>query len=176
MPPEAQPAPYGYGPGPDPRYVYGPGPAPQPGYPQPGYPQAGMPPYGYYQQPMPLTRMPGSVRAAQVMSFLLGGLGVLLIIVAGMTAGAERAGAITAGFMLPIVLSCFAFGFARGGNGIRITAIVLASLEMVFALGSSISGMPPGMLGFGISMATVITLSQRSARAWFKRNQAQQFS
>ncbi|MFF2556304.1 hypothetical protein ACFVUS_35205 [Nocardia sp. NPDC058058] len=157
------------------------------GYPQ-GYPQGpnpyghnayGQHPYpqypgnvqypGYGQYPAMPMEMPQSVKAARVIAFLFGGLGLVLTFMTGAIVGAEAAGAATVGYFFAIVLAGFAFGFRSGGNGIRVTAIVLASIELLIGAGGMAAQTPPGVLGFGASLAVVILLCQKSAVAWFKR-------
>ncbi|MFI5498592.1 hypothetical protein ACIA5E_05945 [Nocardia asteroides] len=134
--------------------------APHPGYPTyPGF-------AGYPQAPV---RMPGSVRAAQVLSFVAAGLGVVLIVATGAVAGAEAAGRATAGSLLFLILGGLAFSFPTGGPGVRTAAIVLGALTTLCGLGSAASGLPPSLLGMLIGGAVVILLAQRAAQAWFHR-------
>ncbi|MFI8973666.1 hypothetical protein ACIGO9_12340 [Nocardia asteroides] len=137
--------------------------APHPGYPTyPGHPGFA----GYPQAPV---RMPGSVRAAQVLSFVAAGLGVVLIVATGVVAGAEAAGRATAGSLLFLILGGLAFSFPTGGPGVRTAAIVLGALTTLCGLGSAASGLPPSLLGMLIGGAVVILLAQRTAQAWFHR-------
>ncbi|MFE7722427.1 hypothetical protein ACFU44_25680 [Nocardia rhizosphaerihabitans] len=147
----------------DPGY---PGYAPHPGGPYGGYPQA---PAGYGGYPQAPVRMPGSVRAAQVLAFVAAGLGLALIVVFGAMAGGEAAGRATAGFGPFLVLGGLAFAFPTGGQGIRTTAIVVGCLTALCGLGSTASQMPPSFLGMLIGGAVAILLAQRSARDWFHR-------
>lgn len=138
---------------------------PQAGYPQPN-------PYGYNaygQYPVGPVTMPGSVKAARVIAFIFGGLGVALIVLAAALGNPELAGALTAGFLLPVIMAGCAFTFGGAGNGIRVTVITLAGIEMFFGLGGAVSRTPPGILGFGAGLALVILLCQKSSAAWFKR-------
>lgn len=152
-------------------------PYPQGGYPAQGVdPRTGYPypptPYGFdaYGQPQPWpTKMPSNVLAAQVISFLFGGLGILLTLVVGAAVGAEAAGGVTFGFLFAMIMAAFAFACGRGGNSTRVTLIVLGYIEMVIGLGGMASQNPPGLLGFGASLAVVILLSKNSAKAWFNR-------
>lgn len=147
-----------------------------PAAPHPGYPAAPPPGYtgypgqpgfaGYPQAPI---RMPGSVRAAQVLSFVAAGLGVVLIVATGVVAGAEAAGRATAGSLLFLILGGLAFSFPTGGPGVRTAAIVLGALTALCGLGSAASGLPPSLLGMLIGGAVVILLAQRAAQAWFHR-------
>lgn len=137
--------------------------APHPGYPAyPGHPGIA----GYPQAPI---RMPGTVRTAQVLSFVAAGLGVVLIVATGVVAGAEAAGRATAGSLLFLILGGLAFSFPTGGPGVRTAAIVLGALTALCGLGSATSGLPPSLLGMLIGGAVVILLAQRAAQAWFHR-------
>ncbi|MBF4996527.1 hypothetical protein IRT45_05085 [Nocardia sp. BSTN01] len=115
------------------------------------------------------TRMPGPVRGARIISWLFGGLGVALSVLAGTMDKPELCGALIAGYLPAFFLAIFAFGFTVNGNGLRVAAIVVASFGILWGLGSTPQGHPPGPLGFGASLAIVILLSRPSAEAWFKR-------
>ncbi|MGQ4599697.1 hypothetical protein [Nocardia sp. R6R-6] len=115
------------------------------------------------------TRMPRPVRAAQIISWLFGGLGVALAVLAGAMNKPELCGALIGGFLPAFFLALFACGFTVNGNGVRVAAIVFAGVGILWGLSGMSQGRPPGLLGFGASLAIVILLSQRSAGAWFKR-------
>ncbi|MFE6859834.1 hypothetical protein [Nocardia sp. NPDC057668] len=134
-----------------------------------GYPPNphGYNPYGPYA-PQPAT-MPASVKAARVVSFLFGGLGLVIVVAVSALGDAYAAGVAVGGFAVPILLAGFAFGFGSGGNGIRVTAIVLAVITMLMGLGGAASQSPPGPLGLIVGLAVLILLCQSSASAWFKR-------
>ncbi|MGW4355013.1 hypothetical protein ACWELJ_23305 [Nocardia sp. NPDC004582] len=127
----------------------------------------GYDPYGQFPQ-FPAT-MPGSVRAAQVISFIFGGLGLALTVLAGVIAGAGAAGAMCFGYLFPMILALVAIGFRNGSGGTRTTALVLASIEMVIGLGGVGAKQPPGLLGLIASLVIVILLAQSGSAAWFKR-------
>ncbi|MFD6159937.1 hypothetical protein ACFWF7_43455 [Nocardia sp. NPDC060256] len=129
-------------------------------------------PYGgnpYGQFPPPLTTMPGSVRAAQVVSIIFGALGILLVVVAMALGRYELAGGLIAGFLFAIIIAGFALAFGSAGNGVRTTVIVLASIEALFGLAGIGAQLPPGLLGLIVGVTVIITLSRASAGAWFKR-------
>lgn len=138
------------------------------------YPPAGLPPdpYGYhaYPQASPYpTTMPKSVRAAQIISWVFAALGIVLIGAAFAVGNYELAGALIAGYVPAFLLGIFAFGYTVNGNGLRIAAIVCASLGILWGLGSLVQLQPPGLLGIAASLTIVILLSQSSAGLWFKR-------
>ncbi|MFI6170613.1 hypothetical protein ACIBCN_27780 [Nocardia sp. NPDC051052] len=148
---------------------------PQGGYPPyPGPPQGGYPPnpyggnaYGQFQPPM--TKMPGSVRAAQVVSIIFATLGIVLIVVALGLGRPELAGGLMFGFLFAIIMAGFTLTFGYAENGTRTTVIVLASIEGLVGLGGMGAQQPPGLLGCIVGLTVVITLSRASASAWFKR-------
>ncbi|MEY7978311.1 hypothetical protein AB8O53_18560, partial [Streptomyces pilosus] len=168
-----QPPPYGQ-PGAQPQ----PGPYPQPvPYPHPGaqpYPGAqpqgwagGPPPYPY--GPSGPVDMPGSVRAAQIVIFATFGLGVLLTVVAAATAGPEEAGRFFSTYLMSLVLFVLAFQYRKAGNGVRVASLVLASVQILFALSAAAQGVPLGILPLGAAVAIIVLLSQGSAGQWFRR-------
>ncbi|CAL9551776.1 hypothetical protein SUDANB21_04456 [Streptomyces sp. enrichment culture] len=175
----ASPSPYGqspYGhPGPQPEYG-------QPPYPQPQYPP---PPYGRqphshtphshtphsrppYAPPVPAA-MPGPVRAAQIVMFATFGIGVLLTVLVAADFGARESGRFFSSYLLPTVLFVPALRFRTAGNGVRMASIVLASLQIVFALGGAARGIPFGILPVGTGIAVLVLLCQTSAKQWFRR-------
>ncbi|MFD3706822.1 hypothetical protein ACFWUP_27100 [Nocardia sp. NPDC058658] len=148
----------------------GPGVAHYPGGPgyQPGYaPFPGGPGYGSYP-PAPV-RMPGSVRAAQILSFVAAALGLVLIVLIGAMGGPEALGRATAGFSLFLVLGGLACAFQNGSDGVRIGGIVVGSMTALCGLGSMAGQAPPSLLGMLIGGAVAILLAQKSARDWFHR-------
>ncbi|TLF81081.1 hypothetical protein [Nocardia cyriacigeorgica] len=121
-------------------------------------------------QAFPIT-MPAPVRAAQIVSWVFGAVGAALMAVAVSADNWELVGALIGGYLPAVFLVVLAFGFAVNGNGVRVSAIVAAGVGMLLGLGAMTQGLPPGFLGFGMCMAIVILLSQRSAADWFKRPQ-----
>ncbi|WP_306334194.1 hypothetical protein [Streptomyces sp. KL118A] len=162
--------------------------APQPGPPQPGPPpQSGLPTYngpaqdpahaygyghGYGQGPMAPQQMPGVVRAAQIVIWVLAGLTVLGSIALIALSNPETAGAALGVNICLLVAAGMAFRFGTAGHGIRVTCIVLMSVQILFGLGGAASGNPGGLLPLLGAIATVILLSQSIAGAWFKRPRA----
>ncbi|MFH8731735.1 MULTISPECIES: proline-rich domain-containing protein [unclassified Streptomyces] len=206
----------------DPNNPYGPPqgqPGQQPGYPpqapqapqgQPGYgyPQApqGVPPqqgYGYPQgQPaypgfpggnqMPI-EMPGLMKTARVLLFILAGFQLLIGIILGVTVGAAQdvsngvgsgdatdtlagLGFLFAALMVALgALSIFlGVKFKNGGSGIRITTIVYASLMIIGGLVNLVNG-GGGSATFGglisLAIAGIIlgSMVNSAATTWFNR-------
>lgn len=175
----ASPSPYGQSPygHPGPQPAYGQPPYPQPQYPQPQYPP---PPYGRqphshtphsqppYAPPVPAA-MPGPVRAAQIVMFATFGIGVLLTVLVAADFGARESGRFFSSYLMPTVLFVPALRFRTAGNGVRVASIVLASLQIVFALGGAARGIPFGILPVGTGIAVLVLLCQTSAKQWFRR-------
>ncbi|MDQ1026686.1 hypothetical protein QF035_004268 [Streptomyces umbrinus] len=205
----------------DPNNPYGPPQGQQPGYPpqppqgQPGYPPQGQPGYGYpqgapTQQPgygypqqpgypgypggnqMPV-EMPGLMKTARVLLFILAGFQILFGIIAGIAVGAAQdvsngigsgdstdtlagLGFVLAAFLVGLgALSIFlGVKFKTGGSGIRVTTIVYASLMILGGLGNTVQG-GGGSATFGglisLAMAGIILASMvnGAASAWFNR-------
>jgi hypothetical protein len=114
-------------------------------------------------------RMPGNVRAAQVICWIGGGTGVLLV--AGLIAAdlPEAAGAAIAGFLPFLFLAILAFGFTSGADGIRMCTIAIACLQALCGFGSASQPAPPGLLGTVAGAAIAILLTRQPAREWFTR-------
>ncbi|MEV0257453.1 hypothetical protein AB0H82_24750 [Streptomyces sp. NPDC050732] len=157
------------GPAQDPAHAYGPGygtgygPAHGHGY---GYGP------GYGPGPMAPQSMPGVVRAAQIVIWVLGGLTVIGSILLIALSDPETGGAALGVNICLLVAAGLAFRFNTAGNGIRVTCIVLMSVQILFGLGGAAAGNPGGLLPLLGSIATVILLSQGAAGAWFKRPRA----
>lgn len=152
-----------------------PGPFEQPGhYPPPGPygppgPWAPGPyPYGPPAPAVPVT-MPGSVRGAQVTVFAMMGLCVAMSVLVGIAQDAEAAGANFSLNLPGCVLFVLAFWYGRGGNGMRVTSIVLASVQILFGLSGAAQGIGGGIFALAGAVAIVAQLSQSSAGAWFRR-------
>ncbi|AVZ74859.1 hypothetical protein SLUN_24475 [Streptomyces lunaelactis] len=177
--PQGQPPGYGY-PQQPPQGV------PQQGY---GYPQQGAPQYPGYpgNNAMP-TKMPGLMTAARVLLFIIGGLQVLIGLIAGIgiAAASDAVDSDTAdglaglGFILVFILLAFAglaiflgVKFSNGGTAIRVTTIVYASLMLVgslfnFASGES-TGVPGGIISLAIGGIILASMVNSQASAWFNR-------
>ncbi|MFI1357051.1 hypothetical protein ACH4TV_26230 [Streptomyces sp. NPDC020898] len=197
----------------DPNNPYGPPqgqpqqPAPGYGYPQqtppqqPGYGYPAAPPLGQqaYGQPGygggypggPLT-MPGNVKAARVMLFVIAGLQVIGAILFALSAFAISAakndeelqndvdfqqladyssGALWAGTALVLAWGVFAIvlgaKFSSGGSGIRITT-------MVFAIITAILGIYPfivvGLVHTVLAILVAVFVGKSDGAAWFNRS------
>ncbi|MEV0933292.1 hypothetical protein ACIBMX_14705 [Streptomyces phaeochromogenes] len=197
----------------DPNNPYGPPQGQQPGYPpqppqgQPGYgyPQ-GAPPqqpgYGYPQQPAypgypggnhMTMEMPGLMKTARVLLFIMAGLQILFGIIAGIAVGAVQdvsngvgsgddtdtlagLGFVLAAFLVGLgALSIFlGVKFKNGGSGIRVTTIVYASLMILGGLvntvqGAGGSGTFGGLISLAIAGIILASMVNGAASAWFNR-------
>lgn len=171
-------------------------PAPQPGYgfpaQQPGaygpYQGGGMPPGmppGGIPQP-PLTGMPGGVKAARVLLFVLAGMNLigLCLAVAGLGAVSRAARtamgqsrdttAVGKGLLifLIVVIAIFtvlavvlALQFANGGNGVRVGAAVFGAATLVV----SFCVFPFGLIHTVMGILIIAFTSKEDGKAWFNR-------
>ncbi|MFD3611633.1 hypothetical protein ACFWXA_26850 [Streptomyces atroolivaceus] len=166
---------------------------PQQGY---GYPQA-PPVQGGYGFPGGPTEMPGGVKAARVMLFVIAGLQVIGAIFVALAAAAVNAakndatlkddvqfqqladysGAALWGMavfaVLWGVLAVFLGAkFGKGGNGIRITAII-------FGVITAILGIYPfiviGLIHTVLAILVVVFVAKADGGAWFNRQQQPQY-
>ncbi|SDM69330.1 hypothetical protein [Streptomyces wuyuanensis] len=162
---------------------------PQPGY---GYPQAPpVQPYGGGYPGAPMS-MPGLMQTARVLLFIVGGLQLLFAILAAVFVAAaqdtassvgvgEETGVLAGlGFFLVFILLAFAVWaivlgakFAKGGNGVRVTTIVYASLYILLSLanfaGGTASSAVGGVIGLAIGGIILASMVNSSATAWFNR-------
>ncbi|MFG2657996.1 hypothetical protein [Streptomyces sp. NPDC048425] len=185
-PPQAPQAPQG-----QPGYGYPQGPPPQqPGY---GYPQ-GQPAYPGFPggNVMPI-EMPGLMKTARVLLFILAGFQILFGIIAGIAVGAAQdlsngvgsgdstdslagLGFFVAALLVALgALSIFlGVKFKNGGSGIRVTTIVYASLMIIGGLVNTING-GGGSATFGglisLAIAGIIlgSMVNSAASTWFNR-------
>ncbi|MFE3261691.1 hypothetical protein [Nocardia sp. NPDC059229] len=67
------------------------------------------------------------------------------------------------GFLPAFSLALFVFGYTVNGNGLRVAAIIFASIGIFWGRADVAQPLPPGLLGLGASIAIVVLLSQRSA-------------
>ncbi|MFD9816257.1 hypothetical protein [Streptomyces sp. NPDC059080] len=178
--------PYSQPPAPQPGYHYPQQPpAPYGPYPGGGMPPGGMPPGGM-QQP-PLTGMPGGVKAARVLLFVLAVLNLvgLCLAVTGLGAvskaarSARQSDDLTAANLgkglliaLIVVITIFtvlavalALQFAGGGNGVRIGATVFGAATLVV----SFCVFPLGLIHTVMGIMVVAFTSKGDAKAWFNR-------
>ncbi|MFF1417281.1 hypothetical protein [Streptomyces sp. NPDC058280] len=187
--------PYGQPQGQQPGYGYPQGqPQGQPGY---GYPQAPpvQEPYGGYPGGYPggHMEMPGGVKAARVMLYILGGLqvlGAIGIVVAGawlsdrLTESADTYGtndnAASIGMGVMVILGILTLGvalwailtagkFATGGNGIRISAIVYGSVVTALSLLSLLSANIFAIVSVALGVMIIVFCAKSDGAAWFQR-------
>ncbi|WP_407550321.1 hypothetical protein QOM21_14545 [Streptomyces sp. Pv4-95] len=177
---------------------YGPPPGQQPGQ-QPGYgyPQQTPPPSPYGPYPgggMPgapyVNGMPGGVKAARVMLFVLAGLNVIGLIFAVMGLGSvskaahntspydtdETAamlnlgkGVLIALIVLIVIFSAtaitLALQFANGGNGVRVAGIVFGIANTL----ASLMTFPLGLVHTALGIMVIVFVSKDDGNAWFNR-------
>ncbi|MFE6742940.1 hypothetical protein [Streptomyces tubercidicus] len=190
---------------------YGPPPGQQPGYgpqsQQPGYgpPQAQQPGYGYPQQQpygpysggqMPATQqqypmvMPGGVKAARVMLFVLAGLNLigLILAVAGLGSVSKASheatldtaadnitamnigkGVLIAVIVLiaifTVVAITLALQFANGGSGVRVGTIVFGVATIMLSLCT----FPFGLVHTVLGIIVLVFVAKDEGNAWFNR-------
>ncbi|MFI9774894.1 hypothetical protein ACIHCV_09290 [Streptomyces sp. NPDC051956] len=157
--PPTAPGPYG-GPGQHGAPVpYIPGPCNAPG------------PYGENPQfaPAPPLSMPYSLRAARTTTYVMVGLALLASVAVGVTEGARGAGAAFGGNILGVALLVLACFYGRAGRGLRVTSIVIASLQILLGLSGTMRGNIGGPIALVGAIVMVVLLSQASAGAWFRR-------
>ncbi|GLW44993.1 hypothetical protein Stsp02_06550 [Streptomyces sp. NBRC 14336] len=186
----------------DPNNPYGP-PQGQPGYGQPqqpgyGYPVAPPPgqPYGGY--PAVPVQMPGTVRAARVMLFVLAGFqalgGVAMIAASAWFAeyfeellesdstissqDAETIADIGAGIVIFFGAVVLLFGlwaflnglrFATGRGGVRVSAIIYASLVTLFSVLSLLGGNFFALISLVLGVLIIVYSSNSNGSIWFNR-------
>ncbi|MEU7280261.1 hypothetical protein AB0A69_15970 [Streptomyces sp. NPDC045431] len=177
----------------------------QPGY---GYPQQGQPQqpgYGYPAAPPPAPaygggypgvpmEMPGGVKAARVMLFILGGLqaaGAVFVLIASAwimemisgspeisSADADKAAAVGMGAMIfaAILIAGFALWailtaakFSKGRGGIRISAIIYASVITLFSLFSLLTGNIFALVSLVLGILIIVFCAKSDGGAWFNR-------
>ncbi|MFK4071263.1 hypothetical protein [Streptomyces sp. NPDC029674] len=149
------------GPAQDPGHAYG-----------PAYGQGYGPGPGYGYGPMAPPRMPGVVRAAQIVTWVLAGLTVVGSVLLIALADPRTAGAALGANVCLLVAAGLAFRFGTAGHGTRVTCIVLMSVQILFVLSGAASGKQGGLIPLLGAIATVVLLSQSAAGAWFKRPRA----
>ncbi|MET8899161.1 hypothetical protein [Streptomyces sp. NPDC004538] len=197
----------------DPNNPYGPpqggGQQPNYGYPQqqpqgqPGYGYPAAPPvqqpYGGGYAPAPVA-MPGSVKAARVMLFVLGGfqvIGGLLMMIASAwfseefedavnsdpslsAEDADTAASVGTGIMivLGVIVLAFAFWaiftgvkFATGRGGVRVSAIIYASVIVLFSVISLFAANVFALISLVLGILIIVFCANRNGSYWFTRPQ-----
>ncbi|MBQ0996802.1 hypothetical protein [Streptomyces sp. RK62] len=199
----------------DPNNPYGPPPQGQPGYPPPppqgqpgygypqgapqqppayGYPQQGQPAYpGYPGGPAMPMEMPGLMKTARVLLFILSGFQLLFGLIAGVAVGAAQdlsngvgsgdstdslagLGFLLAGLLLALgALSIFlGVKFKNGGSGIRVTTIVYSAFMILGGIvnitsGGNGSATFGGLISLAIAGIILTSMVNSQASAWFNR-------
>ncbi|GHH77979.1 hypothetical protein GCM10018793_27390 [Streptomyces sulfonofaciens] len=182
-------------------------PAPPPNQPGYGYPQApqGQPGYGYPQQPQypgypgypggnqMAMEMPGLMKTARVLLFILSGFQILAGLIVGIAIGAlqdvsngvgsgdDTSTVATIGILVGVLLVALGalsiflgVKFKTGAGGIRITTIVYASLMILGGIGNMVGG-ANGSATFGglisLAFAGIILAAMVNSQAstWFNR-------
>ncbi|KUL68227.1 hypothetical protein AB0F32_14660 [Streptomyces albidoflavus] len=197
QPQQGQPGGYGAPQGGQPGYGAPQG-QPAYGYPQQGGGQPGQPGYGYPQQPgYPggpgmKPEMPGLMKTARVLLFIVSGFQILIGLIAGVAIGAAKDvangleteaanGLIGLGYAIVFILIALAVlsivlgvKFSTGGSGIRITTIVYASLGILGSLSNLVQGGGGSATFGGIVMLAIYgiilaAMVNSQASAWFNR-------
>lgn len=191
--PQGQQPGYGQPQGQQPGYGY-PQQAPQ-GVPQQyGYPQAPpvQQPYGA-GYPGAVAEMPGGVKSARVILWIisalnvLGGLGAIAFSFV-IDSELEKSGASSAdadaladlgqGLMIGVGIFSIIIGalgmvlaakFKSGGNGVRVCTIVYASFMVLFSLFS----LPLGVVSMALGILIIVFVAKADGSAWFNRQRSQ---
>lgn len=186
-PPQGQPA--GYPPQGQPGYGYPQGAPQQPGY---GYPQApplGQQAYGGY--PGGPMEMPGTVKAARVMLFVIAGfqvIGAVLIAISALAVSAAKNNAdlkddvqfqqladYSAGALWGVAVAVLAWGVfaiwlgvkcANGGSGVRVAALVFGILTAVLGIYPFIV---VGLVHTVLAILIAVFVGKADGAAWFDR-------
>ncbi|MGP8299607.1 hypothetical protein ACTPOK_17115 [Streptomyces inhibens] len=179
---------------------YGPPPGQQPGYgypQQPQQPQQPMAPYGAYpggampaaQMPYP-TVMPGGVKAARVLLFVLAGLNLVGLVLAVMGLGGVTKAAhdtssyageddilamnIGKGLLIAVIVLIVIFTaaaitlavqFANGGGGVRVGTIVFGVATIMMSLFT----FPIGLVHTVLGILVLVFVAKDDGNAWFSR-------
>jgi hypothetical protein len=186
-PPQGQPA--GYPSQGQPGYGYPQGAPQQPGY---GYPQApplGQQAYGGY--PGGPMEMPGTVKAARVMLFVIAGfqvIGAVLIAISALAVSAAKNNAdlkddvqfqqladYSAGALWGVAVAVLAWGVfaiwlgvkcANGGSGVRIAALVFGILTAVLGIYPFVV---IGLVHTVLAILIAVFVGKADGAAWFDR-------
>ncbi|WP_043265720.1 integral membrane protein [Streptomyces sp. CT34] len=179
---------------------YGPPPGQQPGYgypqQQPMQPQQPVAPYGAYpggpmpgMQPQYPTAMPGGVKGARAMLFVLAGLNLIGLVLAvlglgGVSKASHDAssspyadmsafnvgkGLLIAAIVIIVVFTAAAITlaaqFGNGGKGVRIGTIVFGVGTILVSLAT----FPFGLVHTVLGILVVVFVSKDEGNAWFNR-------
>ncbi|WP_459962767.1 hypothetical protein [Nocardia sp. IFM 10818] len=113
-------------------------------------------------------RMPRVVRVAQLFAVGLALIGVVCAASAGWLLGSKSAMMTALPFLPAWLLGLVALTFNAEGQSVRIGAILLAVLNMLWTVPSITDGRPPGPLGPLVSLVVIVLLFRREARDWFE--------
>ncbi|MRH87212.1 hypothetical protein GFY24_07005 [Nocardia sp. SYP-A9097] len=113
-------------------------------------------------------RMPRAVRAAQVIAVLLALIGLVCTASSGWLLGSRSAIQTAVPFVPAWLLGLVALTFHSVGQSVRIGAILLAVLNMLWTVPSITDGHPPGPLGPIASLVVIVLLFRRESRDWFE--------
>ncbi|MFJ4653087.1 hypothetical protein ACIP5Y_17630 [Nocardia sp. NPDC088792] len=113
-------------------------------------------------------RMPRVVRAAQLVAVLLALMGILCTASSGWLLGAKPALLTAVPFVPAWLLGLVALTFNSEGQAVRIGAILIAVLNMVWTVPAITDGRPPGPLAPIASLVIIVLLFRREARDWFE--------
>ncbi|MBP0461082.1 hypothetical protein [Streptomyces montanisoli] len=192
---QPQGQPQGPAQGQQPGYGYPAGPPQGPAQGQPGYGYPQAPPVQAYNGGYPgantMTEMPGGVKAARVMLWIMSGLcliGGLIFIVAGvaingakdhtsdsqLTSLMDKSTSMVIGIAVLalvwcVLLAVLAVKVKNGGNGLRVTLIVVGVLTAILAL------YPFTVLGIVhlvLSILVIVFVAKSDGAAWFNRRRA----
>ncbi|MDN3271001.1 proline-rich domain-containing protein [Streptomyces sp. MA15] len=184
--------PYGAPQGQPPGYGY----PQQPGQPGYGYPSA--PPVQPYGHPGGPVSMPGSVKAARVMLFVLGGLqalgGLLMVVASGWFAeqlediladdpsftaeDVDNVSSVGAGVMIVFGVIVLAFAawailtaakFGTGRGGTRVSAIIYASVVTLFSVISLLGANIFALVSLVLGILIIVFCANRNGSYWFNR-------
>ncbi|KPC59291.1 hypothetical protein [Streptomyces chattanoogensis] len=180
--------PYGPPPGQQPGYGYPQQQPPQPSPYGPPYPGAGMPGMGMPGAPV-LNGMPGGVKAARVMLFVLAGMNLLGLIgaVAGLSAVSKAskhatyatdddlaAFSVGKGLLITLIVLIVVFTvlaitaasqFGKGGTGVRTTTIIFGVANTL----ASFVVFPLGLVHTVLGILIIVFVSKDEGQAWFNR-------
>lgn len=114
-----------------------------------------------------IARMPKAVRTAQVIAVVFAVLGLLVVVtlLAEHKLGSAVRDAI--GYLPTMVVGGLALRFGRGGERIRLCAIVVCVPQVVCGLLVKVLGLPPGPLASIAGVIVIVLLTRRSATEWF---------
>jgi hypothetical protein len=199
----------------DPNQPYGPPPGQSPGQPpsgpgygypqqQPQYPQQGYgypaPPHGGYGYPGGPVQMPGTVKAARVMLFVLGGIqalaGLVMVLASAWFSDliddeiasdpsissddAQTLTDISTGVMIVLGVLVLAFAlwailtglkFGTGRGGARVSAIIYASIVVLVSLINLIGANVFALISLVLGILIIVFCANRNGSLWFNRPQ-----